>query len=379
MKKFIFTLSVDENAPRLYLTETESGTANEYAMIKNDRDEFTMVGRDKKLLFQTFFQEIMPKETRALLFDPFSLLEPEKTVNTPEPEDEEDWCETPDDDWLTELEANAPDTADADYAAEIEDDECPPLPTEKDAPSWAFQEINDSLSFAQQRLLRLEIARRLEDDFGISAESASAIVDAGIFTLRGFAPDQITDDLIDAAVEEAVDEILDKGFGMGDIALKKEIEKEFAFPEQGAVTVYTDGSCLQDSGAGGWAAVIRCKGHKKELSGGAKDTTSSRMELMAVLKALEFLNGNHQITLFSDSKYVVDGINKGTAYSWKQCGWKKSDNSPEPNVDLWERLLTLLEQRQVTVCWVKGHKGVPDNERCDQLASYAAVCCECTK
>ena len=118
---------------------------------------------------------------------------------------------------------------------------------------------------------------------------------------------------------------------------------------------------------------MRCNGHKQEISGSDKNADSSRMELMAVVKALEFLNEKHQITLFSDSKYIVNGVNKGLASAVKNAGQGKKVGVNDANADLWDRLFQLLKQREVTFCWVKGHNGVPDNERCDRLASNAAL------
>lgn len=134
------------------------------------------------------------------------------------------------------------------------------------------------------------------------------------------------------------------------------------------VEIFTDGACSGNPGAGGFGVVLRCGGHEKELSGGAADTTNNRMELMGVITGLEALKHPCTVTLYTDSRYVVDSITKGWAKSWQKNGWKKADKKPALNVDLWERLLALLDRHTVTFVWVKGHAGHPENERCDALA-----------
>ena len=138
------------------------------------------------------------------------------------------------------------------------------------------------------------------------------------------------------------------------------------------VDIYTDGACRGNPGKGGWGAVLVYKGVEKELSGGEPMTTNNRMELSGVIAALSALREPCEITLTSDSKYVVDAVTKGWARSWKAKGWKKADNSPALNADLWDKLLSLLDYHQVTFVWVKGHAGHPYNERCDELATAAA-------
>ena len=135
-----------------------------------------------------------------------------------------------------------------------------------------------------------------------------------------------------------------------------------------SVELFTDGSCSGNPGPGGWGAILRYQQHEKELSGGDAHTTNNRMELSAVIAGLEALKEPCAVTLTSDSKYVCDAITKGWARSWKKNGWRKSDKSPALNADLWERLLALLDVHSVTVVWVKGHAGHPENERCDRLA-----------
>ena len=134
------------------------------------------------------------------------------------------------------------------------------------------------------------------------------------------------------------------------------------------VTIYTDGACSGNPGPGGWGAILRYRDTEKELSGGAAETTNNRMELTAVIEGLAALKFPCKVTLTSDSKYVIDAITKGWVYSWKRNGWKKADKSPALNVDLWERLLSELSRHEMTFCWVKGHAGHPENERCDQMA-----------
>lgn len=134
------------------------------------------------------------------------------------------------------------------------------------------------------------------------------------------------------------------------------------------VQIFTDGACSGNPGAGGWGAILRYGKFERELSGGEPSTTNNRMELSAVIAALAALKEPCHVTLTTDSKYVVDSIKKGWVYSWKKKGWIKSDKKPALNVDLWEKLLPLLEKHKVDFIWVKGHAGHPENERCDRLA-----------
>lgn len=134
------------------------------------------------------------------------------------------------------------------------------------------------------------------------------------------------------------------------------------------IDIYTDGACSGNPGAGGWGAVLKYKGYTKELSGGEQYTTNNRMELLAVIKALQALKEPCEVTLTSDSKYVCDAITKGWALKWQSNNWVKGDKTKAKNPDLWEELLKLLKIHQVTVNWVKGHNGHPENERCDELA-----------
>jgi ribonuclease HI len=138
------------------------------------------------------------------------------------------------------------------------------------------------------------------------------------------------------------------------------------------VDIYTDGACRGNPGRGGWGAVLVYQGREKELSGGEVETTNNRMELTAAIEALAILKEPCEVTLTSDSKYLVDAITQGWAVSWRARGWKKADKSPALNPDLWEKLLELLETHDVTFVWVKGHDGHPYNERCDKLATAYA-------
>ena len=134
------------------------------------------------------------------------------------------------------------------------------------------------------------------------------------------------------------------------------------------VEIFTDGACSGNPGKGGWGAVLRYQNAERELCGGAPDTTNNRMELTAVIEALSALKEPCEVTLTTDSKYVVDAIQKGWVYGWKKNGWRKADKKPALNIDLWEALLPLLEKHTVSFVWVKGHAGHPENERCDALA-----------
>ena len=134
------------------------------------------------------------------------------------------------------------------------------------------------------------------------------------------------------------------------------------------IEIFTDGACSGNPGPGGWGAVLRYKGVEKELSGGEAETTNNRMEMTALIRALEALKEPCEITLCSDSQYVINGLQKGWAKGWKARGWKKSDKTPALNPDLWDRLLTLTAPHTIHYVWVKGHAGHPENERCDRLA-----------
>ncbi len=134
------------------------------------------------------------------------------------------------------------------------------------------------------------------------------------------------------------------------------------------VEIFTDGACSGNPGPGGYGVVLRYGTKEKELSGGDSSTTNNRMELLGVITGLAALKEPCQVTLTTDSKYVVDSITKGWVYNWKKNNWIKSDKKPALNVDLWEQLLPLLEKHKVTFKWVKGHAGHPENERCDRLA-----------
>lgn len=134
------------------------------------------------------------------------------------------------------------------------------------------------------------------------------------------------------------------------------------------VTLYTDGACSGNPGPGGWAAILLYGSFQKELSGGERNTTNNRMELTGVIRGLEALNQPCQVDLYSDSKYVIDALEKGWARSWQRRGWVKGDKKPALNPDLWQRLLELCDYHQVNLHWVKGHASNPMNNRCDELA-----------
>ena len=134
------------------------------------------------------------------------------------------------------------------------------------------------------------------------------------------------------------------------------------------VTLYTDGACSGNPGPGGWGAILEYNGHRKELSGGEPDTTNNRMELTAVSRGLQALNQSCTVELYSDSKYVIDALEKGWAWGWRKKGWVKSDKKPALNPDLWEILLDLTMVHKVNCHWVKGHAENPKNNRCDEMA-----------
>ena len=133
------------------------------------------------------------------------------------------------------------------------------------------------------------------------------------------------------------------------------------------VQLYTDGACSGNPGPGGWACLLIYKGNQKELSGGAAKTTNNQMELTAVIQGLALLKEKCIVDLYTDSKYVLEGATLWLD-GWIQKGWKKADKKPALNVDLWEKLLALLEKHDVEFIWIKGHDGHEYNERCDKLA-----------
>ncbi len=134
------------------------------------------------------------------------------------------------------------------------------------------------------------------------------------------------------------------------------------------ITIYTDGACSGNPGPGGWAAILEYNGREKELSGGEAHTTNNRMELTAVIEALKALKEDCEVDLYSDSKYVIDALEKGWVYNWRRNNWVKSDKKPALNSDLWEALLGEMARHKVKLHWVKGHASNPKNNRCDELA-----------
>ena len=137
------------------------------------------------------------------------------------------------------------------------------------------------------------------------------------------------------------------------------------------VTIYTDGACSGNPGAGGWGTILSYNGREKELSGGEAQTTNNRMELTAVIEGLRVLKEPCRVRIVTDSQYVVNGIEKGWAKSWKANGWRKKDKKPALNPDLWDALLNLLDKHEVRFEWIRGHAGHPQNERCDAMAVAA--------
>ena len=136
------------------------------------------------------------------------------------------------------------------------------------------------------------------------------------------------------------------------------------------VEIFTDGACSGNPGRGGWGAILRYGGTEKELSGGETNTTNNRMELTAAIRSLEALKRPCTVDLYTDSKYVKDGVMLWLR-GWKARGWKTADRKPVKNVDLWEQLDKQVQKHQVILHWVKGHNGHPENERADELARNA--------
>jgi ribonuclease HI len=136
--------------------------------------------------------------------------------------------------------------------------------------------------------------------------------------------------------------------------------------------MYTDGGCIDNPGPGGYGVIVITNGKRKELSGGFRLTTNNRMELTAAIVGLQTLKERNKVTLYSDSRYLVDGIEKGWARTWRANKWRKADKTRALNIDLWQQILDLCDQHQVKFVWVAGHAGHPENERCDQLANESS-------
>jgi len=133
------------------------------------------------------------------------------------------------------------------------------------------------------------------------------------------------------------------------------------------IEIYTDGACSGNPGPGGWGALMLYNGHEKEMFGGEEETTNNRMEMMAVIEALGALKKNSNVKLYTDSKYVMQGITEWLE-GWKARGWKTASKKPVKNKDLWERIDEQVQKHNVEFIWVKGHAGHPENERADELA-----------
>ncbi len=138
------------------------------------------------------------------------------------------------------------------------------------------------------------------------------------------------------------------------------------------VTLYTDGACSGNPGPGGYGAILTYGKHSKQLSGGFRNTTNNRMEILAVIKGLELLKEPCTVTVVTDSQYVANAMNKGWARKWRSNGWRRGNKQKALNVDLWQKLLDLADKHRVSFQWVRGHNGHPMNERCDTLAVAAS-------
>jgi ribonuclease HI len=138
------------------------------------------------------------------------------------------------------------------------------------------------------------------------------------------------------------------------------------------ITIYSDGACSGNPGPGGYGVILKFNDVTKELSGGFKNTTNNRMEIMGAIVGLEALKERCDVTIVTDSQYLVNAIEMGWARKWKSQGWMRNKKEPALNPDLWDRLLSLLSKHTVTFQWVRGHNGHPENERCDVLAVEAA-------
>ena len=138
------------------------------------------------------------------------------------------------------------------------------------------------------------------------------------------------------------------------------------------IEIFTDGACSGNPGPGGYGAILRYGKHEREISQGFAETTNNRMELTAAIEALKLLKEPCEVPLFTDSQYLVNGINRGWAKKWKANGWMRNKKEKALNSELWDQLLALCAQHKITFVWLKGHAGHPENERCDRLAVAAA-------
>lgn len=138
------------------------------------------------------------------------------------------------------------------------------------------------------------------------------------------------------------------------------------------IYIYTDGACKGNPGPGGWGALLVAIGHRKEISGGEANTTNNRMEMTAVIRALELLKRPSTVEVHTDSQYVQKGISEWLA-GWKRRNWRTADGKPVKNQDLWQRLDALAQQHRIEWIWVRGHNGHPENERADQLANQGVL------
>jgi len=372
---------------------------NEYQVIRNGAMGFISFGRDKARLLEEYIKIVVPEEVKDILkpdiisdiakmstleesmaheIKPFDESAFVQKSNEPVPQDNPD-----EESYLTN--PFAPNSVDPLFDPFAwDDDDMPQLSItglqERPVSDKSLDiSVSEKVPFADTKpgssgnplldYIRAEVPVRLMDLFGIDPSEEHELVELCISALSGEPDSVINFDVIDQKLEELIIEHQIDDYSGDGSEYCSAVEDEFEFPKRGNVTVYTDGSCIGNPGAGGWGVVIRGGGKKKEISGGEAETTNNRMELLGPIEALKFLTPEHNVTLYSDSQYVVNGIIKGWAASWRKNGWVKGDGEPAKNADLWAELLTLVETRNVQLRWVKGHAGNPDNERCDQLAS----------
>jgi len=138
------------------------------------------------------------------------------------------------------------------------------------------------------------------------------------------------------------------------------------------ITIYTDGACSGNPGPGGYGVILKYNSHEKELSGGFRRTTNNRMELMGAIAGLQVLKEPCEVTIVTDSQYLVNAIEKGWVLKWRAMGWMRNKKEKALNPDLWEKLLSVMEKHKVRFHWIRGHNGHPENERCDRLAVNAS-------
>ena len=233
--------------------------------------------------------------------------------------------------------------------------------------------IVDFYCHAARLVIELDGSQHYEESVLLKDRIRTTIIEKRGLTVLRIPNDAVTQifagvcEYIDLAVQTALaeEDVSPSPAGAGQPPLGKGAKE---VSDMKTVELYTDGACSGNPGPGGWGAILRYQGHERELSGGEAQTTNNRMELTAVIQGLLALRESCVVELWSDSKYVIDALEKGWAWGWRKKGWIKSDKKPALNPDLWTMLLDLTSQHEMRYHWVKGHADNEFNNRCDRLA-----------